>query len=219
MNKNDFSQNPALDPTLQMAAFSALESAINAALSLDPGTAKRLQSLDKQAFHLRCTVPAHEVYLVIRNQKIELHAIWEQEITSSLSGPATEFARLLSSKDKGAALINSALSLRGDSAALIKLQEILADIDLDWEGELARVLGDVPAHLLGQTARHLSAWSKQTSALFMRHLEEFLHEEARLSPSRLEIECFIKDIQQLTMDTERLEARINRLEQSLKNRK
>lgn len=207
----------SIDPTLQVAALAALENAINAALTLDPATAQRLQSLPEQAFKICCTEPELEIYILIRDTKIELHAHCEYDITTTISGPASEYAQLLSATDRGSALINSDLSLRGDSAALIKLQEILSEIELDWEGELAKLFGDVPAHLLGQTARHVSHWRKQTQTIFLRHLEEFIHEESKLVPAKEEVEHFIYQVQQLSSDTERLEKRINKLKQLIKS--
>lgn len=205
-----------IDPTLQVAAFTALESAINSALTLDPGTATRLQTLAGKAFKIQCTEPELEIYIIIGDKRIELHSVWELEVTTAISGPAAEYAQLLSATDRGSALVNSGLSLQGDSTPLMKLQEILSEIQLDWEGELAKLLGDVPAHLLGQTVRHITSWGKQTQAIFMHHLEEFLHEEAKLSPSQPEVDHFAQSVEQLNTDTKRLEQGVEKLKQRLK---
>jgi ubiquinone biosynthesis protein UbiJ len=45
----------------------------------------------------------------------------------------------------------------------------------------------------------------------LRQLEEFIHEEARLAPSRLEVEDFYQDVQQLNQRVDRLQARIRQL--------
>ena len=207
----------SIDPTLQVATLAALENAVNAALVLDPATAGRLQALPEQTFKICCTEPELEIYIINRDNKIELLAHCEQPVTTAIKGPATEYAQLLNASDRGSALINSGLTLQGDSAALIKLQEIISDIELDWEGQLAKLLGDAPAHLLGQTARHIYQWKQQTQAVFLRHLEEFLHEESQLVPAKEEVEHFIDQVQQLSDDTERLEKRINKLKQLIKS--
>ena len=48
-----------------------------------------------------------------------------------------------------------------------------------------------------------------------RQLEEFIHEEARLSPPRLELEDFYKDVQALGLRVDRLESRTRRLRKRL----
>jgi len=55
------------------------------------------------------------------------------------------------------------------------------------------------------------SWSRQASSGLERQLEEFIHEEARLSPPRLELEDFYSDVQQLGLRVERLESRTQRL--------
>lgn len=199
------------DPTLSVAGLTALEAAIAAALKLDPGTQQKLSQLDGLVFSIECTEPALHIYVAINKNALELRHQWEGRPTTTISGPATEFAKVIAAKDKGAALVNSGLSLIGDSQALLQLQEILADVDLDWENALSEVIGDVPAHLIGKTARHVSAWSKQARETFLRHLEEFIHEEARLSPSKLEMDDFINDVQKLAQDSDRFAARLEKL--------
>jgi ubiquinone biosynthesis protein UbiJ len=64
---------------------------------------------------------------------------------------------------------------------------------------------------LAQALRGLFSWGQQASASFLRQLEEFIHEEARLAPPRLEVEDFYQDVQQLNQRVDRLQARIRQL--------
>lgn len=203
------------DPTLNIAAFAALERAINAALALDSATRKRLQTLDGNCFLLECTEPAIKVHVLVAGDGIRLPVVHEAKPNTHLIGPLSEFIMLATAKDKPSALVNSGVRLQGDSAPLIRLAEMLADIELDWEGELARLVGDVPAHMFGEASRQLLRFGKRTHNTFLRHLEEYLHEEARLLPTRLEVEDFIGDVQKLAQDVERIDARIKRLQQRL----
>jgi len=79
-------------------------------------------------------------------------------------------------------------------------------------------LGDVAGHQLAEMLRNAFAWGKQASASFGRQLEEFIHEEARLSPPRLELEDFYRDVQALSLRVERLESRSARLRARLRQR-
>ena len=57
--------------------------------------------------------------------------------------------------------------------------------------------------------------SRQASSSLTRQLDEFIHEEARLSPPRLELEDFYQDIQALGLRVERLQSRADRLRKKL----
>jgi ubiquinone biosynthesis protein UbiJ len=203
------------DPTLNVAAFAALERAINAALAMDPATRKRLQSLEDNCFLLECTEPAIKMYVLVTADGIRLPVVYDAKPDTHLIGPLSEFITLATAKDKPSALVNSGVRLQGDSAPLIRLADVLADIELDWEGELAKLVGDVPAHLFGEASRQLLRFGKRTHDTFLRHLEEYLHEEARLLPTQREVEDFISDVQKLSQDVERCEARVKRLQQRL----
>ena len=137
--------------------------------------------------------------------------------TASLSGPIAAYLQLLASEDKGAALINSDVAFSGNSQSLVDLQSALAELELDWESQLAPVIGDIPSHLLGKGVRHALKFGQRAASSFGRHLEEYLHEEARLLPCREEVEDFFDDIAQLKERSDRLEARLQRLQQQLKS--
>ena len=76
-------------------------------------------------------------------------------------------------------------------------------------------LGDVAGHQLAQLLRGAYGWGRQASTGLGRQLEEFIHEEARLSPPRLELEDFYRDVQQLGLRVERLQSRTQRLRKRL----
>jgi ubiquinone biosynthesis protein UbiJ len=128
---------------------------------------------------------------------------------------ASDFTELATAPDPTAALINGRLELRGDSAARIELQKIITGLDIDWEAPLVEALGDVAGHQLAQMLRAVHGWGRQASSSLGRQLEEFIHEEARLSPSRLELEDFYRDVQQLGLQVERLQSRSQRLRKRL----
>ena len=196
----------------------ALEAVVNQAIRLDPLTAQRLQKLAGKRFHIECTDPAADVLIAINEQAITLLPPDGKPVTSHLTGDLTAFVKLMSADDKAAALINADLRLQGDSQLLIELEEILSYIELDWEYQLAQHIGDLPAHLLGKLGRGSFNWLKQTQPIFMRHLQEYILEEARLSPTKQEIDRFISDLQALNEQVERLEARIERLKKEHRNK-
>ena len=122
---------------IQTAAIAALEFAANRALALDPASRARLAVLAGKSFHLHCTEPALDLFLLPQSDQLGFAAQWEGEITAALSGTAKDFSKLLAADDAAAELINGNLVVRGDSRALQELQQILKQLDLDWEQPLA----------------------------------------------------------------------------------
>lgn len=205
----------AIDPTLHTAGLAALETALNRALDLAPGSKEKLAALEDLVFALNCTAPLMEIYLQPGADGIRLMSVYDGEVTTRVTGAASDFTNLATATDPAAALINGRLELSGDSAPLIELQKTLAGLDLDWEAPLVDSLGDVAGHQLAQLLRSAYGWGRQASTGLERQLNEFIHEEARLSPPRLELEDFYKDVQALELRVERLQSRTQRLRKRL----
>ncbi|MFV0278446.1 MAG: SCP2 domain-containing protein [Parahaliea sp.] len=201
----------ALDPTLHTAALAALEQVLNRALALDPRSGAALATLQGRVFSLHCTSPPFRAYLLPCAEGVQLAGHWSGKVTTAVRGEAADFAELATARDPTATLINGGLTLEGDSAPLIELQKILAGLDLDWEAPLVDTLGDVAGHQVAQMLRGFFSFGHSARASFERQLGEFIHEEARLAPPRLELEDFYRDVAELAQRTERVEARIARL--------
>ena len=204
-----------IDPALHTAAIAGLESAINRALTLDPVSAGRLAELEGKIFHLECTRPTVDFYLQPRAGAVSLKGFHDGPVTTAVRGEARDFADLATADDPAAALINGNIELTGDSGPLLDLQRIIAGLELDWEAPLVDTLGDVAGHQLAEGLRGLFGWGRQARFSIERQLEEFIHEEARLSPSRREVEDFYEDIESLNQRVERLQARLKRLAKKL----
>lgn len=200
-----------INPTLHTAALAAVEATLNRALALSPGIEGALEPLEDCVFALHCTAPKVDIYLQPRDQQIRVMGVYDGPVTTSVTGVASDFSELAMSADPAATLINGDLELQGDSAPLIALQRALSGLEVDWEAPLVDALGDVAGHQLAQLLRSAFNWGRQASRGLTRQLEEFIHEEARLSPPRLELEDFFEDVQGLVMQVERLESRVARL--------
>jgi ubiquinone biosynthesis accessory factor UbiJ len=193
------------------AGLATLERAINGALSLDARTQARLAALAGQVLRIEVTVPALEVFVLPGTEGLRLAGYFETRPDCAVSGAASDFVALLAATDKPSALVNGNLRVSGDSSLLLELQAALAELDLDWEQRLASILGEVPAHQLGRAARSSARFGRDARDTLLRHVEEFIHEEARLAPPRLEVEDFFADLRALANRSERLEATTRRL--------
>ena len=205
----------ALNPTLVTAVLAAMESGLNRALELAPQARDELEPLQDKVFALHCTAPTLNVYLQPVDGSLRLMGVYDGPVTTSVRGQASDFAELVTSKDPAATLINGQLELEGDSAPLLELRQILAGLDLDWEAPLVAAMGDVAGHQFAQLLRATYGWGRQASNSLTRQLDEFIHEEARLSPPRLEMEDFFRDVQALGLRVERLQSRADRLRKRL----
>ena len=204
-----------IDPALQTALLAAVEAGLNRALQLSQAGRHDLAELQECVFALHCTSPAMDVYVQPGAERVRLMGTYEGPVTTSVRGSASAFAEVLTAADTTAALINGELELEGDSGPLVRLQQIVAGLEMDWEAPLVETFGDVAGHQLAQSLRAAYGWGSQASTSLARQVGEFIHEEARLCPSGLELEDFYRDVRELSLRVERLESRIRRARKRL----
>ena len=199
--------------TLHTAVLGGLELTANKALQLDPGTQKKLAELQDHIFLFHCSSPELSLYLIPGATEVRLCGMFAGEADTTLTGSAKEFGKLATATDPASALINGDVELHGDSQALITLQKIIKQLDIDWEAPLAHTFGDVVGHGLGQGLRHGFSFGKQALQGLKRQLDEYIVEESELLPPRWQVEHFFNDVDQLAMRTERLQAKLQKFKQ------
>jgi ubiquinone biosynthesis protein UbiJ len=105
--------------------------------------------------------------------------------------------------------------VRGDAEVASGYRELLALARPDWEEELARVIGDLPARRVSQFAQQALTWARRARGTLGENIAEYLQEEGRDLVNRTELEEFLRGVDDLRDTAERIEARLMRLEQQL----
>ena len=195
-----------------------MESAVNHALQMDPASLQRLNKLSGRVIEISCTSPALTVFIRPHAQGMILQGHYDHQADCRISGSALALLKLMTADNKTEALLGNQISLSGDLEVSQNLQNLLADLEIDWEGRLAEYIGDIAAHQMGNQARSLRSWGKAASHSMLLNIEEYLHEETRYLPPRAELEPFYRSIDELTLTTDRLTARIERLQKTLQSK-
>jgi len=189
-----------------------LESAFNRYLLMDPAAGDRLAGLEGRVIALE--LRGLDLMLVFRVQGQGIAFIDEPGLTPDtvLRGTPLGITRLgLGRGNATGALFSGDVEIAGDVETGQAFKAVLDAIDIDLEEQLSRLTGDMLAHQMGNAARHAGSWLDHARLTLERDLSEYLQEELRVVPTRIEIENFIEDIGRLGMDTDRLEARLRRL--------
>jgi ubiquinone biosynthesis protein UbiJ len=109
-------------------------------------------------------------------------------------------------------LRGSGIRISGDAEVAQHFRELLQQAQPDFEEELSRVVGDVAAHQLASLARGFLGWGRKAADSLSLNVAEYLQEEGRDVPTRVELEEFLEAVDHLREATDRLDARLARLE-------
>jgi ubiquinone biosynthesis protein UbiJ len=129
-----------------------------------------------------------------------------------LRGTPLGLAQLGLGSESGKTLFSGSVTIEGDVETGQAFKAILDEMDIDWEEQLSRLTGDAIAHQLGNTARQAAGVLRQGRHTLERNIGEYLQEELRVLPTRIETENFTAAVSRLSIDTDRLAARIRRLQ-------
>lgn len=206
----DFLSNNPLD-TVKTSALMAVEASINTALEYDPATQQAIGELTGKVLAIDCTLPPLKFYAIHGDNTIHLMGQYEGEPDTTLRGSALALASLAIDGQDRVSFFDTGVEVRGDHDLLRQIKKILKNLEVDWEAALSQLIGDVPAHLIGESLRTSARWQKELAERASHAAAEFSQEEVRLTPSRHEVDAFNSEVKHLANDVERLSARINKL--------
>jgi ubiquinone biosynthesis accessory factor UbiJ len=195
--------------SVSAASLAAIESLINKALQYDPATSQALIECDGKILQINFTAPAIKLTVLIVENKIRLMSYWDGGVDTQISGSL--FALLQLSTTPIHNLKDTGVSVMGDLQLLARLQKILQQLDIDWEEMLSQLFGDIIGHQTAEMIRHKINWTKQRALTTQRLAGEFVTEELGAIPSRIELENFYQQVDELRLAVDRLSAKFDLL--------
>ena len=194
---------------LTSAGLVAAEKCINKSLQYDPATQNALTACEGKILSLQITAPAIKIAVLIQEKSIRLMSQWDGEVDTQLSGSMIALAQIAQTPVHN--LKDSGVTVMGDLQFLAHLQKIVQQLDIDWEEMLTQIFGDLIGHQMAQTLRSKINWIQNRAKTAQRLASEFVTEELQAIPSKIELEDYYRQVDELRLAVDRLGARINNL--------
>lgn len=172
-----------------------------------------LGSLEGRAIELRLAGTTLAAQLRVSEGRLGLQTGVEAATDATLTATPLTLARLAQGSGS-ASLRPGDLVVSGDAHVAQGFQRLLEAARPDWEEELARFVGDLPAHHLARAARGGVGFAARVGETLARNVAEYLTEESRDLAAPTEIEEWVAEVDRLRDDADRLEARLLRLERA-----
>jgi ubiquinone biosynthesis protein UbiJ len=112
-------------------------------------------------------------------------------------------------KDREAAMQRAQFT--GDSEFAQLIAELARELRWDVEEDLSRVIGDIGAHRVADTAQRFGAWQREARSRLMDNAAEYLTEERQAFVTKADLETFTRGVEDLRDAAARLEARVQLL--------
>lgn len=202
------------EPNIIEATFLAtVERAVNTALRHDPATLNKLANYSGRLLHFKLNFPPRELYVLIVEDGVEIYHSSEAVADVSVNGSPLDMAGQLLGWQKAEQLIGGSLKIQGDQELLQQVSAIARQLDIDWGGLFSPILGSELAQQIDYNGRRMFGWLRQTGQRLLNQGSDYLRHESQLLPSKRALTGFACDVEEIEMATERLEARIAKLQQ------
>jgi len=188
-----------------------LEAALNRNIAESRQAKSLARQLDGKVMSLVAQGTPLAIHFKVHEGRFALSAHHEGTADATLAGTPLSLLALAGPAAENS-LRGGTVRIEGDAEVAQKFRDLLQQSRPDFEEELSRVIGDVAARQLANAARGLLDWGRKASGAFATNVAEYLQEEGRDVPVRIEIEEFLESVDDLRESTDRLEARIARLE-------
>ena len=190
-----------------------LEKAINRYIALDPESKNRIALLQGKVVTLELKGISLTLQMVFTQKSIELK--WENfsEADLIIRGTPLNLLHMSIARDKRQQFFAEDVVVEGNMELAQQVLAVFDELEIDWEENFSEWLGDVPAYQTGRLVRGLKKFQQRFNKTFLTNLNEYLHEEVNLFPPVRATQDFFHDIDELRMDVDRLEARIEKLKE------
>ena len=161
--------------------------------------------IDVEGLGLTLFLVAHEDNIAVCRQATASQA--------TVAGTPVALLSLLGESSPDAATLRRrGVRLDGDQDVAAAFASLLRRARPDLEEELSFLVGDVAAHQVGTGLRALLLFGERTLDTLRLNTSEYLQEESRVMPTRLEVRAFCDDVDEVRDAVERAAARLTRLE-------
>ncbi|HET6430662.1 ubiquinone biosynthesis accessory factor UbiJ [Dyella sp.] len=205
--------NAWLPLPLRRLAGRALETALNHTLSLDPDTQQALRALDGRTVQLHLRGPELALAVAVQGGRLQVSPPADDSQLRVAATPGSLLGMLLRRGGDGVA--PGKVEIAGDADLARRLEKLASRFAPDFEEAFARSFGDVLGVPLARAIRSGLGHARDTAAHLAEDGADWARDEAQLVMGPGEVDDFLDGVDALRERSDRLEARLARLQQRL----
>lgn len=200
---------------LPVIITAALETALNRYIELDSEGRVAMGQLQGKVIAIDILGLDTTLFIIPGADQVHVMSQYDGDVDTRLQGAPLALLKMSLNQRSETQLFSGEVTISGDTETGQRFSQVLQALDIDWEEHLSRITGDVLAHQLGSGLRSLLRWGHQAEESLLQDTAEYLEEEKQLVATPHEVARFNQDVDIIRNDIERLQARLQRLQDSL----
>ena len=114
--------------------------------------------------------------------------------------------------DQDKLIKNGGIEIKGDAHIASVFQNTLREIEIDWEELLSKYTGDTVAYQIGRGVKAVHSFGRKMRDNMRQDVRDYLQDNIQAAATQDEVDQFIQDVDGVRAKADRLEARLNRLQ-------
>jgi ubiquinone biosynthesis protein UbiJ len=192
----------------------AMEVALNRYLRLEPSALEECARLSPRMIQLAIPQMAWAFVIEFTSSGVRVFSESPRKPDVTVSAPITAFLRLGAASARGDSTLPSGIQVEGDAELLTRFNKLIASVGFQLEEVFAKYMDDGAAHRLARGLQDFFGWSRKTADTLTLDTAEYLREETGDLARASDVEEWSDAVDVLRERTDRLEARLVRLEKS-----
>ena len=184
-----------------------IEAMLNRRIAGSSRARAMVAGLAGRSLELRFVATPFRLRLAADAEALSVRPAAEEPADAVIEGTPLSFLRLATG-DAAKSIRAGGMDVRGDAEIAEGFRRLLEVARPDIEEELSRFTGDAAAHYIAGFARHAADFARRAGDSLARSTSEYLTEESRDLPVRLEVEEFLDAVDRMREAVDRLDARI-----------
>lgn len=185
--------------------IAAQEAILNRYLSLDPESKEYLRLLSGKV--IKIEIGPLTYYWFFKSDLIYLNKDYSGPADLILRGSTLDFLRMAFIK-KDMAPIDIPLQIVGDMELGKQFKEFFLNLEIDYEEQLSKIVGDAIAYPMVQVLKTINLWAKQNIENFNQNVTNFVQTEMNWLVTDEELQLFFSEVDDLRDDCARLDTRL-----------
>ncbi|TLY48492.1 MAG: hypothetical protein E6K54_00330 [Gammaproteobacteria bacterium] len=189
--------------------IAAQEAILNRYLSLDPESKEHLRRLSGKVTKIE--LGPFTFYWIFKSDLVYLSKEYNEPVDLILRGSTFDFLQMIFIKEDSAH-IDIPLQVVGDMEFGKQFKEFFLNLEIDYEEQLSKIVGDAIAYPMVQVFKTIKLWAKQNIENFGQNMTNYVQTEMNWLVTDEELQLFFSDVDDLRDDYARLEVRLKILE-------
>jgi ubiquinone biosynthesis protein UbiJ len=191
----------------------AIENLLNRSLPRSPRALELTAELTGKSVRIEARTLGWVLRCESLGSSVRLSRAGDRSADAEISGSLMNLAALAGPSPEEV-IQRGDVNIRGDAETAQKFRELAMLLKPDVEEELARLIGDTPAHQALRFVKLATSFGRRAANTSVRNVAEYFAHESRDLVPRAEAEDFYRSVERLREDLDRLEARTRIVEQA-----